>query len=201
MLARGPDEFALFQKIDAEEEWPVPMTRDEIPGWLRFGHDDMAAAVAVSNKQPKNLDAEIAALTGVVLHHAHHDHGAGAAKPAAPKPPAVKGDVKSLPRIRIMAPKAAAAAAQAAELSGATASGGAAANNGAAPGADAPMGPKRVPSQGLSLQLQSESVADEEADEVRGRCFGSALIKMAFSRVDIMVKHINSLSRATSDVM
>ncbi len=80
MLARGPHEMALFEKLDAEPgAWFEPTTIGEVPPWMRWREADLRAALEEGAKHKVDIEAEIAALTGTVMHH-HHAPPESAAK-------------------------------------------------------------------------------------------------------------------------
>lgn len=42
-LARGPTEFALFQRMDAEWAWPPPLASwDQAPEWSKYSAEELA---------------------------------------------------------------------------------------------------------------------------------------------------------------
>ena len=102
MMARGEEELALFEKMDAEEGvWFDPTQPQEVPPWMRWTEADLRAAIDANVKANVKVDveAEMAALTGTVLHH-HHP-----AKPAKPVP-------KEAPAAAVAAPAKVAAPAE-----------------------------------------------------------------------------------------
>lgn len=87
MMARGEDELAIFRRLDADPSivWMQRSLETEVPGWLRYGANDLMAAKADNSKHAVDIEAEIAALTGRVIHH--HDPKVGAKRPGvAPGP-------------------------------------------------------------------------------------------------------------------
>ncbi|KAK2080232.1 hypothetical protein QBZ16_000085 [Prototheca wickerhamii] len=85
-LARGERERALFDRLDAEVDWMDPTSAAEVPGWMRWSREELAAAVrraaAERSRHPPDLQAEMAALTGTV----HHAPGAAAPSAQAGEP-------------------------------------------------------------------------------------------------------------------
>ncbi len=70
MLARGDDEMVLFEKLDAEPGIWFDCTRpDEVPRWMQWREADLRAALEENSKHKVDIEAEMAALTGTVLHH------------------------------------------------------------------------------------------------------------------------------------
>ncbi|KFM28455.1 ATP-dependent helicase BRM [Auxenochlorella protothecoides] len=65
-LARGPDELAQFEALDAAVDWMEPAPVSHIPPWMAWTPEDLAAAqrAAADRGRPKNVAAELAALTG-----------------------------------------------------------------------------------------------------------------------------------------
>ncbi|KAL6776891.1 hypothetical protein ACKKBF_B03890 [Auxenochlorella protothecoides x Auxenochlorella symbiontica] len=122
-LARGPDELAQFEALDAAVDWMEPAPVSHIPPWMAWTPEDLAAAqrAAADRGRPKNVAAELAALTGTVLHHHHttgggagaHGEGAAAAAQHAVDPGSLTAGRER--RISFVAPRAAEAAAAAAE--------------------------------------------------------------------------------------
>ena len=52
-LARGPDEYDFFCKLDRELVWPgEPLTLLELPEWLAFTPQEILDAQATSQKKP-----------------------------------------------------------------------------------------------------------------------------------------------------
>jgi SWI/SNF-related matrix-associated actin-dependent regulator of chromatin subfamily A protein 2/4 len=71
MLARGDEELALFERMDAECAWYDVTAPREVAPWMRYTAGDLRAALETSAKHKVDVEAEIAALTGTVLHHHH----------------------------------------------------------------------------------------------------------------------------------
>ena len=71
MLARGEAELELFRKLDEEVTWFDSTTESEVPSWLRYGEQDLRDAAVDNAKHIVDIQSEIAALTGTVIHHAH----------------------------------------------------------------------------------------------------------------------------------
>jgi superfamily II DNA or RNA helicase len=70
MLARGEDEMALFEKMDQEPGIWFDCTRpNEVPRWMQWRERDLRAALEENSKHKVDIEAEMAALTGTVLHH------------------------------------------------------------------------------------------------------------------------------------
>jgi len=70
MLARGDEEMALFEKLDSEPGVWFDCTRpDEVPRWMQWREKDLRAALEENSKHKVDIEAEMAALTGTVLHH------------------------------------------------------------------------------------------------------------------------------------
>ncbi|KAG7666770.1 hypothetical protein Ndes2526B_g04746 [Nannochloris sp. 'desiccata'] len=70
MLARGDEEMALFEKLDSEPGVWFECTRpDEVPRWMQWKEKDLRAALEENSKHKVDIEAEMAALTGTVLHH------------------------------------------------------------------------------------------------------------------------------------
>lgn len=81
MLARSEEEKVLFEHLDAEPgAWFDPTRAQEVPPWMRWTEQELRAAIEENSKHKVDVEAEMAALTGTVLHH-HH--------PAVVQPPAV----------------------------------------------------------------------------------------------------------------
>lgn len=77
MLARSEDEVKLFDKLDEDIDsaWMERTEKDEVPSWMRWDEAQLRAAMEENNKHKVNIEFEMAALTGTVLHHAHpHPH-------------------------------------------------------------------------------------------------------------------------------
>ena len=84
MIARSDDEMKLFEKLDAEPgNWFNPTTIDEVPYWMRWTERDLRAALEENAKHKVDIEAEMAALTGMV-HHAAAEAKAAKAPAAAP---------------------------------------------------------------------------------------------------------------------
>jgi hypothetical protein len=98
-------------------QWPDPTPPQDIPPWLRWGRADLLEAMQTTKHKP-DVAAEMAALTGTVLHH----HRPAAARGAAPRRGAAAGRPPGRPQVpaaealaALAARRAAAAAAPAAE--------------------------------------------------------------------------------------
>ena len=74
MMARGEEELATFRRLDADPDmgWIQRTLESDVPSWLRYTANDLMAAKADNSKHTVDIEAEIAALTGRVIHH-HHD--------------------------------------------------------------------------------------------------------------------------------
>ena len=85
MLARTPEEMALFERLDKEEPgvWFDPTTIDEVPHWMRWTEGDLVAALDEQSKHKVDIEAEMAALMGLVMHH-HAAPAGHAAKHVGP---------------------------------------------------------------------------------------------------------------------
>lgn len=94
MLARTDGEKALFEKMDREEKWFDPTHPSEVQRWMQWSEADLRAAMESNAKLKVDVEAEIAALTGTVL---HHHVPASAAKKAVGGPEAVPGVVTARP--------------------------------------------------------------------------------------------------------
>lgn len=105
MLARSDDELALYEKLDAEPgAWFNPTTIDEVPYWMRWSERDLRAALEENAKHKVNIDAEMAALMGTVLHHAPADEGKAVKAPAAVKVEAPEAALMPKPRAVLAEP-------------------------------------------------------------------------------------------------
>ena len=56
-LARSPEEYTLFCKIDEEEAWVPPVALAESPEWIRFTAADVEAAAPQRKRRRNELDA------------------------------------------------------------------------------------------------------------------------------------------------
>lgn len=79
MMARSDDEVKLFDKLDEELNnfWLERTLKDEVPSWMRWNEAQLRAAMEENNKHKVNIEFEMAALTGTVLHHTHPHHHVG----------------------------------------------------------------------------------------------------------------------------
>jgi SWI/SNF-related matrix-associated actin-dependent regulator of chromatin subfamily A protein 2/4 len=73
MMARGADELETFRSLDADPDmgWMSRTLENEIPVWLKYGAGDLMSAKVDNSKHAVDIEAEIAALTGKVIHHHH----------------------------------------------------------------------------------------------------------------------------------
>ena len=73
MLARGQHELDLFENLDKQTDiWFDLTTPDEVPNWMRWDEMDLRAAMEENAKHHRvDMEAEMAALMGTVLHHHH----------------------------------------------------------------------------------------------------------------------------------
>jgi hypothetical protein len=55
-LARSPEEFEQFQKIDEEMEWIQPWTLEQSPDWIRFTAEDVKHAVPERKRRRGELE-------------------------------------------------------------------------------------------------------------------------------------------------
>ncbi len=71
MMARGEEELAIFRQLDADPDmnWIQRSLASDIPHWLKYSANDLMAAKADNSKHAIDIEAEIAALTGRVIHH------------------------------------------------------------------------------------------------------------------------------------
>lgn len=71
MMARGEEELATFRQLDADPDmnWIQRSLASDIPHWLKYSANDLMAAKADNSKHAIDIEAEIAALTGRVIHH------------------------------------------------------------------------------------------------------------------------------------
>jgi SWI/SNF-related matrix-associated actin-dependent regulator of chromatin subfamily A protein 2/4 len=83
-LARTPEELELFTRLDAEDgTWFTPTELQEGPRWVMWTGDEAREAAQTSQKVHKpDMQAELAALTGTVVHH--HPFPTAAAAGVAP---------------------------------------------------------------------------------------------------------------------
>jgi len=112
MLARGDEEMALFEKLDSEPGVWFDCTRpDEVPQWMQWKEKDLRAALVENSKHKVDIEAEMAALTGTVLHH----HVAPTPDAKAAGGTAVKAKISTVvaPGVKPGAPPSPAAAAAA----------------------------------------------------------------------------------------
>lgn len=104
MLARGDNELELFRRLDNEVSWPGATVKSDLPQWIQYGEKELRSAAVDNAKHAIDIQSEIAALTGTVIHHHHAQPPAGAADNAAP---AAAGTTKV--RLRLPSKKKAAA--------------------------------------------------------------------------------------------
>lgn len=73
MLARGDEELGIFRELDKDEEmnWMTRTTESEIPRWLKYDENSLRDAAVDNAKHAVDIQSEIAALTGTVIHHHH----------------------------------------------------------------------------------------------------------------------------------
>ena len=71
MLARGEKELSIFRELDKDEEmnWVTRTTESDIPRWLKYDKHNLIDASKDNQKHAMNIQSEIAALTGTVIHH------------------------------------------------------------------------------------------------------------------------------------
>ena len=78
MLARGDAEMELFERMDKEPGvWFEPSRLEEVPYWMRWNEKNLRAALEEQSKHKVDIEAELAALTGTVLHHHQATAGDG----------------------------------------------------------------------------------------------------------------------------
>jgi len=84
MLARGDHELELFKRLDKEVSWPDATVKSDLPQWIQYGEKELRSAAVDNAKHATDIQSEIAALTGTVIHHHHHHRPpAGAVDTAA----------------------------------------------------------------------------------------------------------------------
>ena len=73
MMARGEKELEIFRQLDADSEyhWMDRTLENDLPGWLKYDEHDLRAAAVDNAKHAMDIQSEIAALTGTVIHHHH----------------------------------------------------------------------------------------------------------------------------------
>ena len=71
-LPAAEEEFELFERLDSEAQWFEPTTQAEVPPWMRWSPADLPRAQQLSHQHRPDVAAEMAALTGSVLHNHHH---------------------------------------------------------------------------------------------------------------------------------
>lgn len=77
MLARGDKELEIFRELDNDEDmnWVTRTTEADIPGWLKYDENNLREAAVDNAKHAVDIQSEIAALTGKVIHHHHQGDG------------------------------------------------------------------------------------------------------------------------------
>eukprot|EP00889_Picochlorum_renovo_P006259 jgi/Picre1/33289/NNA_008613.t1 len=73
MLARGDKELEIFREMDKDPEmnWMERTQAEELPSWIKYGEKDLREAAVDNAKHAVDIQSEIAALTGTVIHHHH----------------------------------------------------------------------------------------------------------------------------------
>ncbi|KAI8106850.1 hypothetical protein M9434_001504 [Picochlorum sp. BPE23] len=73
MLARGDKELEIFREMDKDPEmnWMERTQAGELPSWIKYGEKDLREAAVDNAKHAVDIQSEIAALTGTVIHHHH----------------------------------------------------------------------------------------------------------------------------------
>jgi SNF2 family DNA or RNA helicase len=96
-LARTPEELEMFTRLDAEDgTWFTPTELQEGPRWVMWTGNEAREAAQTSQKVHKpDMQAELAALTGTVVHH--HPLPTLAAAPAGLAPAHGNGGRPPLP--------------------------------------------------------------------------------------------------------
>ena len=108
-------------------QWPDPASLLETPQWLRFTREELREAMGTSRHKP-DVAAELAALTGTVLHHHRPPQQQAAPRQLPPGPPRRAAAAAAAGRAaRPQVPAAAALAALAAQRGEAAAAAAAAA--------------------------------------------------------------------------
>ena len=83
MLARGDNELELFRRLDKEVSWPAATVKSDLPQWIQYGEKELRSAAVDNAKHATDIQSEIAALTGTVIHHHRAQAGADAVDNAA----------------------------------------------------------------------------------------------------------------------
>jgi SWI/SNF-related matrix-associated actin-dependent regulator of chromatin subfamily A protein 2/4 len=83
MLARGDNELELFRRLDKEVSWPAATVKSDLPQWIQYGEKELRSAAVDNAKHATDIQSEIAALTGTVIHHHRTQAGADAVDNAA----------------------------------------------------------------------------------------------------------------------